>query len=57
MSLKKLRAEQAKAVMPLIGNLLDQFESIPNDLLSSLEEEAEGLVEALREIQSAMEGE
>lgn len=30
--IQRLRKEQAKAVMPLIGPLLDEWEGLPNDI-------------------------
>jgi hypothetical protein len=51
--LARLRKAQAKAVMPLIGPLLDAFEGLPNDL--KLDEGLGDLVEALQAIETAME--
>lgn len=53
--LKRLRAAQAKAVMPLIGQLLDAWEAVPNDLKGEIEEGAADLAEALDSINEAME--
>lgn len=53
----RLREAQAKAVMPLIGNLLDQWESVPNDLKDHIREIQEGFEQAIDDIQDAMEGE
>ena len=47
----KLRAMQAKAVMPLIGSLLDAYQGVPNDMRGELTE----LDAALRRINTAME--
>lgn len=51
--LQRLRRAQAKAVMPLIGPMLDAFEAIPNDVLGV--EELEDLCVAIEAINSAME--
>ena len=53
---KRLRAAQARAVMPLIGPLLDAWEAVPNDLKGMIEEDAADLAEALDSINEAMEG-
>ena len=53
---EQLRAEQARAVMPLIGQLLDAWEGVPNDLKGEIEEGATDLAEALDSIRDAMEG-
>lgn len=53
--IERLRKAQAKAVMPLIGPLLDAFEGLPNDFRSEMEEHAESLVQYLTDIESAME--
>lgn len=53
--IKRLRRAQAKLVMPLIGPLLDAYEQLPNDLVSSIEDQAQGLAEAISAIQDAME--
>ena len=50
---KRLRRAQAKAVMPLIGPLLDAFEQIPNDVLGM--DEMEDLCVAIEAINYAME--
>jgi len=50
-----LRAEQAAAVMPQIGPLLDAFEGLNNDTLCLLRDEAPGLLNALRAINRSME--
>jgi hypothetical protein len=49
----RLRKAQAKAVMPMIGPLLDAWEGLPNDFKDS--EELEALNEHLSAINSAME--
>lgn len=49
----KLREEQEKAVMPLIGPLLDAWEGLPGDLRCDTREFPLG--EVLDKIQSAME--
>ena len=51
--LKRLRAAQAKAVMPLIGPLLDAWEQLPNDVLD-MEEFAE-LLATIEAVNEAME--
>lgn len=48
-----LREAQSKAVMPLIGALLDAWESIPNDTLSL--DELTHVAEAIAQIDNAME--
>lgn len=53
--LEQLRAEQARRVMPHIGPLLDGFEGLPNDLLHSLQVEAEPLYRSLLNILNAVE--
>lgn len=54
--IERLRREQAKAVMPLIGGLLDQWEGMSNDAKGSLREESPVLCEYLDRIDAAMEG-
>lgn len=51
--LEGLRNEQAKAVMPLIGPLLDAWEGVPNDMKCELED----LTEAIAAIERGMDGE
>lgn len=51
-----LRIVQAKAVMPLIGPLLDAWEGVSNDVKSSLREDEPRLCKFLDEINAAMEG-
>jgi 5'(3')-deoxyribonucleotidase len=50
--LDDLQAEQAKAVMPLIGNLLDQWATMPDDMRAL----APALDEAIAAIDEAMDG-
>jgi hypothetical protein len=50
-----LRIAQSKAVMPLIGPLLDAWEGAPNELKSLVEEHAGGLYEYLQKVAGAME--
>lgn len=50
---KRLRKAQAKAVMPLIGHLLDVVEQMPNDVKGY--EELEELLAAVQAIDDAME--
>jgi hypothetical protein len=52
---ERLREAQAVKVMPLIGQLLDAWEAVPNDLKGEIEEGATGLAEALDSINDAME--
>lgn len=54
--LEQLRRKQLRAVMPLIGPLLDAWDSVPNDLKGEIEEGATDLAEALDSIRDAMEG-
>ena len=54
---ESLRQEQSRAVMPLIGPLLDAWEGVPNDVKSQMEEEALDLCHYLRRIERAMDGE
>jgi hypothetical protein len=49
----RLRAAQAKAVMPLIGPMIDAFEGLPNDVACM--DELEELSVAIEAINSAME--
>lgn len=51
-----LRREQAKAVMPLIGPLLDQWEGLSNDAKDTLRSESSVLCEYLDKIDASMEG-
>lgn len=51
----RLRAKQAKTVMPLIGGLLGAWEGVPNDFRAEIEEHATGLAEYLDEINAKME--
>lgn len=50
-----LRVAQFKAVMLLIGPLLDAWEGVPNDLKSLIEEQAVSLHQYLEKIACAME--
>lgn len=50
---KRLRAAQAKLVMPLIGPLLDAWEQVPNDVACT--DELEQLSQLLEDINNAME--
>lgn len=54
--LEQLRRKQMRAVMPLIGPLLDAWDDVPNDLKGEIEEGATDLAEALDSIRDAMEG-
>lgn len=50
-----IRLKQAKAVMPLIGCLLDAWDDLPNDVKS--DPELEKLSKHVQKIDDAMEGE
>ena len=52
--LKRLRQEQAKRVMPMIGGLLDAWDELPNDV--STDPDLENLFACLEGIREAMEG-
>lgn len=52
--LESLRQEQAKAVMPLIGPMLDAWEALPNDVLRM--DELSDLAEAIADIVRGMDG-
>lgn len=54
--LTALRAEQAEAVMPLIGNLLDAWGFMPNDVKGYMQEHCSSLCAALTGIDNAMTG-
>ena len=54
--LARLRKKQAARVMPLIGQLLDAWEEVPNDFKAEIEEHAEALAVCLDEILEAVEG-
>lgn len=49
------RKEQSKRVMPLIGNLIDQWDAVPNDIRSLLVEQSPGLCAAMASVTRAME--
>ena len=51
---ERLRAAQAKEVMPLIGPLLDAWEMLDNGTRSDLEIDAPNLCEALDRIATAV---
>ena len=51
---EKLRAKQAKKVMPLIGPLLDAWEMLDNGTMSDLEIDAPNLCAALDKIATAV---
>jgi len=53
---RRARAAQTKAVMPLIGPLLDAWEHSNNDVKSAICEEEPLLAEYLNRIATAMEG-
>jgi hypothetical protein len=53
---ENLRSKQTRAVMPLVGPLLDAWEGLPNDLRSSIQDESVDLCEAIDAIRDAMEG-
>lgn len=50
-----LRLGQALAVTPLIGNLLDQWESVPNDLKDHIREIQAGFEQAMDAVEDAMQ--
>lgn len=52
---KGLRIAQSKAVMPLIGPLLDAWEGVPNDSKGAMREGEPALCDHLDKINSAME--
>jgi len=52
---KGLRIAQSKAVMPLIGPLLDAWDGVPNDSKGAMREDAPVLCEYLDKINAAME--
>lgn len=52
--IEKLREEQAKAVMPLIGPLLDAWEMLDNGTKSDLEIDAPNLCSALDKISTTV---
>jgi hypothetical protein len=54
-SLMRLRADQAKRVMPLIGPLLDAWECVPNDFRSSMDDECPKLTDYLDRIAAEVE--
>lgn len=49
-----LRKKQAKRVMPLINPLLDEFDQLPGDIRTGLEEDASEFVECLNKVLDAM---
>lgn len=54
--IERLRKKQSKAVMELIGPLLDAWDGMPNDVKGQMEEEeALDLCHYLRRIAKAME--
>jgi len=52
---KGLRIAQSKAVMPLIGPLLDAWEGVPNDSKGAMREGEPALCDHLDKINAAME--
>lgn len=50
-----LRRKQSKRVMPLIGNLIDHWECLPNDLRGDLAKEHPGFHGSVKSIIKAME--
>lgn len=50
-----LRRGQALAVVPLVGNVLDHWDSLPNDLKDHIREIDDGLEQAIDAVQDAME--
>lgn len=55
--LKRLRAAQAKAVMPLIGALLDAWDGMETDEKAAIEEASPDFAEAMEAIVKAMDAE
>lgn len=55
--LKRLRAAQAKAVMPLLGALLDAWDSMETDEKAAIEEASPDFAEAMEAIVEAMDAE
>jgi len=53
--IERLRRAQSRAVMPLIGPLLDAWEGLSNDAKGVLQLEAATLCEYLVEIDAAMD--
>ena len=51
----KIRKEQANAVMPMIGKLLDAWDDLPNDVKS--DPELKYISKCINKIDRAMEGE
>lgn len=56
MLLDRLRGEQAKRVMPLIGPLLDAWDNVPNDVMSDLTEQCPEFATAMSRVVGAIEG-
>mgnify|MGYP001603130379 CR=1 FL=1 len=50
-----LRIVQSKAVMPLIGPMLDAWDGMPNDLKAEIREAEPALCDYLDQINAAME--
>jgi hypothetical protein len=53
MLLEAHRIAQTKRVMPLIGNLVDQWEMVPNDILGVLDEQCPAFVAAMNKVRIA----
>lgn len=53
--LDRLRAAQARRVMPLVSQLLEVWEQIPNDVKSGMMELAPGIVGNILALDSVME--
>jgi hypothetical protein len=51
---EKIRREQSKAVMPLINELLDRWDDLPNDV--KMDDELSKLCNVIQKIDNAMEG-
>ena len=52
----KLRREQTKRVMPLVGQLLDAWDLLDNSYKDEIREDAPSLAETLEAMMIAMEG-
>lgn len=50
----ELRRKQTVRVMPLVSQLLEAWDQVPNDVRSYMAEQAPGLVENLIALESAM---
>lgn len=53
--LNRLRLQQAARVMPLVGQLLDAWEQVPNDVRSGMAEQCPSLVGNILALNSVVE--